>query len=472
MRAALLVLKGKRMEADINTIAAIATPLSPSGISIVRISGPEAISVADRIFRFPKIGETLAEKPSHTIHYGHIYDGDKIVDEVLVMLMRSPRSYTTEDTVEIDCHGGILVTRTVLDLACKNGARLAQPGEFTKMAFLGGRIDLSQAEAVMELIEAKNRYALQSSLNQLNGLVSGKIRSCREEILYEMAYLESALDDPEHISLDGFRENLICKVRKWKNLCSELGSHFTDGRLAREGIKTVILGRPNVGKSSLMNIIMGEERAIVTEVAGTTRDTLEESLFFRNISMNLVDTAGIRDTDDTVEKIGVGRARRKAEEADLILYVVDGSQTLEEADYEIMNLIRNRQAIVVLNKNDLETVMLPRELHFLTGKKVVSFSARTGEGLDELGEEIQNMFFSGLLEQKDDLYMANARHKEALDQAFHSLELVEEAITDGMPEDLFSIDMMDAYQSLGRILGESVEEDLINEIFGKFCMGK
>ena len=377
-----------------DTIAAIATAMSPSGIGIVRISGPEAISVADRMLRFPAPEKKLAKQRSHTIHYGHIVEEGRVIDEVLVLLMRAPRSYTTEDTVEIDCHGGILVTKKVLELALKEGARLAEPGEFTKKAFLAGRIDLSQAEAVMDLIESKNEYAMRSSLNQLSGLVSEKIRALREEILYEMAYLESALDDPEHISLEGFSERLSGKLSDWKKRCVSLGSHFRDGRLAREGIQTVILGRPNVGKSSLMNLLMGEERAIVTEVAGTTRDTLEEYLNFHQIGLNLIDTAGIRETEDTVEKIGVGRARKKAEDADLILYVVDGSSPLEESDYEIMDLIRNREAIVILNKSDLESVMLPRELQFLTGKKVISFSAKTGEGLEELGEEIQKLFFS------------------------------------------------------------------------------
>ena len=455
-----------------DTIAAVATPLSASGIGIIRISGPEALQIADRVFKEAGNKPSLCESLTHTIHYGHILEENQVIDEVLVMVMRSPRSYTTEDTVEINCHGGVLVLRKVLDLVLKNGARAADPGEFTRRAFLNGRMDLAQAESVMDLIESKNEYAMRGSLNTLKGKFSEKIRSLRSEILYQNAYLEAALDDPEHISLEGFSEKLLQETESWIEKISSLISQFHNGRILREGIRTVILGRPNVGKSSLMNLLMGEERAIVTEIAGTTRDTLEEYLTINEMGLTLVDTAGIRDTDDVVEKIGVERARRIAEEADLSLYVVDGSENLQEEDYEIMEFIRNRKAIVILNKNDLNMLMLPRELEFLVSKKVISFSAVSGEGLTELKAEIQKMFYEGRLFMNDELFMENIRQKESLEKARNSLTMVKNSLLDGMPEDLVSIDLVDAYEELGKVIGESVDEDLINEIFGRFCMGK
>ena len=455
-----------------DTIAAVATPLSSAGIGIIRISGPKAFTVADRVFQEAGQKAPLLEAPTHTIHYGHIVEDGRIIDEVLVMVMRAPRSYTTEDTVEINCHGGVLVLRKVLDLVLRNGARTAEPGEFTRRAFLNGRIDLAQAESVMDLIESKNEYAMRGSINTLKGKFSEKIRSLRSEILYQNAYLEAALDDPEHISLDGFSEKLITEDEKWITTLSSLISQFHNGRILREGIRTVILGRPNVGKSSLMNLLMGEERAIVTNVAGTTRDTLEEYLTINEMGLTLVDTAGIRETEDVVEKIGVERARQNAEAADLILYVVDGSENLQEEDYEIMELIRTRKAIVILNKNDLDMQMLPRELEFLVQKKVIPFSAKSGEGLNELKTEIQKMFYEGRLTMNDELFMENARQKESLEKAKSSLTMVKNNLLDGMPEDLVSIDLTDAYEELGKVIGESVDEDLINEIFGRFCMGK
>ena len=342
-----------------DTIAAISTAMSPSGIGIVRISGAGAVRTAGKIYRSPGGKKRLEDVPSHTIHYGYIYDGDMMADEVLVMVMRGPRSYTGEDTVEINCHGGLLAVRRVLEAVLHAGARMAEPGEFTKRAFLNGRIDLSQAEAVMDVINAGSEYALDSSLSQLKGSVMRSVRKIREEILYEIAFIESALDDPEHISLEGYPERLEEKTAQEKERIERLIRSFSEGKMIREGIRTVIVGKPNAGKSSLMNMLVGEEKAIVTDVAGTTRDVLEEQVMLEGISLRMMDTAGIRETSDLVEQIGVERARKYAREADLILYVVDASVPLDENDREILEIIRDRKTIVLLNKSDLPQVISP-----------------------------------------------------------------------------------------------------------------
>ena len=454
-----------------DTIAAIATAMGNSGIGIVRISGENAVEVAEKVFREPG-KKKLSEAESHTIHYGYVYDGDEAVDEVLLMLMRGPRSYTAEDTVEIDCHGGMLVTRRILETVLKAGARLAEPGEFTKRAFLNGRIDLSQAEAVIDVINAKNEYALQSSVSQLRGSVSKEIHEIREQIIYEIAFIESALDDPEHISLDGYGEKLLKVVLSVKKKLEKLICSSSNGRVVSEGVKTVILGKPNAGKSSLMNVLLGEERAIVTEIAGTTRDTLEEHIYLKGISLNVVDTAGIRDTEDVVEKIGVERAMKAAEDADLIIYVVDGSRALDENDKEIMEFIKGRRAIVLLNKTDLEMAIDKKELENTCGHGVIPISAKEEQGIEALEEEIRRLFYHGKLSFNEQVYITNVRHKEALEQTLDSLKMVKQSVSDGMPEDFYSIDLMNAYEQLGKILGEAVEDDLVNEIFSKFCMGK
>ena len=454
-----------------DTIAAISTGMTNSGIGVVRISGEDAVKVADRIFRKPN-GRKLSEEKTFTIHYGHIYDENELIDEVLVMLMRGPRSYTAEDTVEIDCHGGVLVMRKILETVVKNGARLAEPGEFTKRAFLNGRIDLSQAEAVIDVINAKNDYALKSSVNQLNGAMSRKVKELREKLIYEIAFIESALDDPEHISLEGYPEILHERLIPIKQEIEKLLATADNGRVVREGVKTVILGKPNAGKSSLMNVLVGEERAIVTDVAGTTRDTLEENIRLHGISLNIIDTAGIRDTDDIVEKIGVDKARQIADDADLIIYVVDGSRPLDENDREIMELIRGRKAIVLLNKTDLEMLVTEKELEERTGQTVIPVSAKEQKGIDVLEERIRELFFSGKIDFNDEVMITNVRHKTALREAYDSLLLVEKSIEDQMPEDFFSIDLMNAYEELGTIVGEALEDDLVNEIFSKFCVGK
>ena len=454
------------------TIAAISTAMSASGIGIVRISGEDSLKVISRIYRSKKGKKKIEEVPTHTIHYGFICDGEEVIDEVLVMVMKAPRTFTGEDTVEIDCHGGVYAMKRVLEIVLKNGARIAEPGEFTKRAFLNGRIDLSQAEAVMDVIQAKNEYALKSSMEQLRGSVMRAIKEIREQLLYHIAYIESALDDPEHISLEGYPQELKEVVEKEIKEVRHLVDTASDGKMMQEGIKTVILGKPNAGKSSLLNLLVGENRAIVTDIAGTTRDILEEYISLHGITLKMVDTAGIRKTRDVVEKIGVGRAKETAKDADLILYVVDSSAPMDENDEEIIAMLAEKKAIVLYNKTDLSPVVDIEELKKRTGHKVIPISAVEETGVEQLEEEIKSMFFKGDISFNDQVYITNARHKEALTDALKSLGLVKESIEMGMPEDFFSIDLMSAYESLGRILGESVGEDLVNEIFSKFCMGK
>ena len=454
------------------TIAAISTAMSASGIGIVRMSGPESMDVISRIYRSKNGGKNIKEVKSHTIHYGYIFDGEEVVDEVLVMVMRAPRTYTGEDTVEIDCHGGVNAKKKVLETVLRNGAQIAEPGEFTKRAFLNGRLDLSQAEAVMDVIQAKSAVALKSSLQQLKGSVLRAIKEIRSSILYQIAFIESALDDPEHISLEGYPEKLRKIVDEEYEKVETLLKSADDGRMIQEGIKTVILGKPNAGKSSLLNFLVGEDRAIVTDIAGTTRDTLEEYISLHGISLRIVDTAGIRETEDVVEKIGVGKAKKMAEDADLILYVVDSSLPLDENDREIMELLGGRKSIVIYNKTDLESVVDIKELKEKTGSPVIPVSVVEETGITELEEKKKKMFFRGEISFDDEVYITNARHKTALEEALESLKMVRESIETGMSEDFFSIDLMSAYESLGKIVGESVGEDLVNEIFSRFCVGK
>jgi len=455
-----------------DTIAAIATAMSNSGIGIVRISGDEALDVADRIFRPKKGSRKVSDMETHTIHYGYVTDGDEVIDEVMLLIMKAPRSYTCEDTIEIDCHGGVLVMKKILETVLKYGARPAEPGEFTKRAFLNGRIDLSQAESVIDVINAQNELALKSSVSQLQGAVLEKIKAIRAVVLHEIAFIESALDDPEHVSLEGYPEQLHEIMSDAHSKVKKLLDSSDNGKMLKEGINTAIVGKPNAGKSSLLNILVGEERAIVTEIAGTTRDILQEQIQIGGISLNVIDTAGIRDTEDIVEKIGVNKSREYIEKADLIIYVVDSSTELDENDQEIIEAIQNKKAIVLLNKSDLDAKTDASILQTQLNKPILSISAKNNTGIHELETLIEEMFFSGKLSFNDEVYITNIRQKNALAEAQNSLKMVLQSIADGMPEDFFTIDMMNAYEALGTIIGESVGEDLVNEIFSKFCMGK
>mgnify|MGYP002770718426 FL=1 len=466
---------------DTQTIAAISTAVTESGIGIVRISGEQAIEIADRIYR-GKNGKKLADQKTHTIHYGYIADGEDMIDEVLVLIMKGPHSYTGENTVEIDCHGGVFVVRKILETVIKHGARPAEPGEFTKRAFLNGRIDLSQAEAVIDIIQSKNEYALKSSVGQLKGNVKQKIVDIREKILYHTAFIETALDDPEHISVDGYGETLRGVIEPLIKKIQKLIDSSDDGRIIKEGINTVIVGKPNAGKSSLLNALLGEDRAIVTDIAGTTRDILQENISLQGISLNIMDTAGIRDTADIIEEIGVQKAISHAKEADLIIYVIDSSAPLDQNDYDILKLLKDKKAIILLNKSDLEMQVKKKEIKnaYLGENKeenkfdipMIEISAKENIGIDILENTLKDMFYHGDISFNSEVYITNVRHKTALQNALRSLNNVIQSIDMQMPEDFYSIDLMDAYETLGSITGETIGEDLVNEIFSKFCMGK
>ena len=387
--------------------------------------------------------------------------------------MKAPRTFTGEDTVEINCHGGVYVMKRVLETILKNGARAAEPGEFTKRAFLNGRIDLSQAEAVIDVINSENEYALQSSVSQLKGNIKYKINNIRNKIIYNTAFIESALDDPEHYSLDGYGDELLAISEEIISELQELVRSSDNGRVMKEGINTVIVGKPNAGKSSLLNVLSGYERAIVTDIEGTTRDILEEQIRLGDLSLNVIDTAGIRRTEDAVEKIGVDRAREYAEKADLIIYVADASRELDENDGQILDMIRNKNTVILLNKSDLDPVITAEMIKEKAGDiPIISASAKEEQGIQELEETVEKMFLTGTISFNDQIYITNVRQKNALVSASESMKKVVESIGAGMPEDFFSIDLMDAYETLGSITGESAGEDLVNEIFSKFCMGK
>ena len=457
-----------------DTIAAIATALSHSGIGIIRVSGEESIKIVDSIYRDKNNLKSLKKYKTNTIHYGFIFDDENILDEVMVSVMKKPNSFTTEDTVEINCHGGILVMNRILELVIKNGARLAQPGEFTKRAFLNGRIDLSKAEAVMDIISSKNDTALKSSVKQLRGSVYEKINDLRKEIIYDIAFIESALDDPEHISLDGYPQKLSIKIASLINDVDKLLSTAENGKMITEGINTVIIGKPNAGKSSLLNILAGEEKAIVTDIAGTTRDILEENIILHGINLHVIDTAGIRSTEDLIEKIGVEKAKKYSQDADLIIYVVDSSVPLDENDYDIINMIQNKKCIILFNKSDLISKVSLEEIKNLLDKNVIIIKTSTKEntGIEDFEDAVKKLFFNGEIYFENEIMITNLRHKEALQETLESLIQVNKSLEAGMPEDFYSIDLMNAYSSLGKIIGEEVSDDLVNEIFSKFCMGK
>ncbi|CCY58477.1 tRNA modification GTPase MnmE [Clostridium sp. CAG:632] len=455
-----------------DTIAAIATGMTNAGIGIIRISGEDAIAVADKVFRAKNPDKKLAMTKSYSALFGNICDGDCVLDEAICLVMRAPNSYTTEDVVEVQCHGGIVMLRKILELILNSGARAAEPGEFTKRAFLGGRIDITQAESVMDMIHAKNELAARSSISQLKGSLSNRVKEIRSLLLNQIAFIESALDDPENYSLDGYSEKLKEKLEEIIKEIQHLIDTAEEGKMIKEGIRTVILGKPNAGKSSLLNALLGENRAIVTDIAGTTRDTLEEDVMIHGIPLKIVDTAGIHETVDIVEKIGVDKARESVEEADLVLYVVDGNKPLDADDTQIIGLLEGKKAIIVMNKIDIEQVVDKMWITSKINAPVVEISAKTGEGMEKLYGIIKDMFFHGKLSMNDEVYITNLRHKQALAEAEQSLEQVLSSIDRNMPEDFLSIDLMAAYEQLGTILGESLDDDLANEIFDKFCMGK
>lgn len=468
-----------------DTIAAVSTGFTDSGIGIVRISGPEAVEVGNRVFRLPGGSMKLKEAESHVMYYGFVVDeNNHVTDEVMSVVMKAPRSYTGEDTVEIQCHGGVFVMKKILNLVLNAGARLAEPGEFTKRAFLNGRMDLSRAEAVMDMIHSRNEYALASSVSQLRGSLFHEIEKLRGEIIYEIAFIESALDDPEHISLEGYPERLREKVGTLLQHMKKLIHTADNGKWIKEGINTVIVGKPNAGKSSLLNCLVGEERAIVTDIAGTTRDVLTESVILGDVNLNMVDTAGIRRTEDRIEKIGVEKAKKYAEDSDLILYVVDASSDLDESDREIVGLIENKKVIVLLNKNDMESKVGEEHIRRLFSREhqenedeykdliIIRTSAKDGTGLDEFERWVKELFFQGEIISSNEVMITNMRHKQALQESCDALVQVVKSIDNGMPEDFYSIDLMSAYSSLGYIIGQQVDDDLVEEIFSKFCMGK
>lgn len=455
-----------------DTICAIATGMGNAGIGIIRISGSEAINIASKVFKPANDKKVVKTMKSYTAAFGGVYDGDNMIDEGILLLMKGPHTYTCEDVCELQCHGGVHVLKEVLETVIKAGARIAEPGEFTKRAFLNGRIDMSQAESVMDIINAKNDFAVKSSLVQLKGELKDRITEMRDTILYNTAFIESALDDPEHYSLEGYPQKLRVIVDNMVDNVDKLLATYDNGRVLKEGIKTVIAGKPNAGKSSLLNLLLGEDRAIVTEIEGTTRDTLEEVVNINGIILNIVDTAGIRSTDDVVEKIGVDKALKNVDNADLILYVVDGSKPLDDNDSQIISHIKGRNVITVINKSDLDVVVDKLLISEELPGDIIEISAKYGDGKEELYNILNDKFFSGQLQYNDELYITNSRHKDELIKTRESLSKVIESIDMGMEEDFFSIDLLDAYEHLGMILGETMRDDLADKIFAEFCMGK
>ena len=458
-----------------DTIAAIATAAGNASIGIVRISGKDAFEIADRIYSSPSGSFRISDAPDHTVHYGHIYDGDELLDEVLVTVFYAPRSFTGENVAEISCHGGFFVTRKILSLVIKNGARIAQPGEFTKRAFLNGRISLSQAEAVIDIINAKNDFALKNSVSQLGGTVRSGIERIRESILDQTAFIESALDDPEHYNIDDHSSEIKSNCVNILSDIEDIISKSAGAILLKDGITTLIIGKPNAGKSSLLNTLMGRERAIVTDVAGTTRDTIEESVSLDGIILNLIDTAGIRNSADVVERVGIDRTLSLVDKADLILYVVDASDVIDDNDQKIADVIKGKNTIVILNKSDITgDNVSPVIESFISSisKNNVLISAKTGDGIGDLRNMISTLFMLGDIKFNEELYITNERQLNLMDRARQAMMNVIDSIDRKMSEDFYTIDMMDAYEALGEIIGEQVSDDLADAIFEKFCMGK
>ncbi|ATH93931.1 tRNA modification GTPase [Bacillus glycinifermentans] len=458
-----------------DTIAAISTPMGEGAIAIVRMSGPEALSIADKVYKGPR-GKRLSTVDSHTINYGHIVDPEteKVVEEVMVSVLRAPKTFTREDIVEINCHGGIVTVNQVLQLVLREGARLAEPGEFTKRAFLNGRIDLSQAEAVMDLIRAKTDRAMNVAMNQMEGRLSSLIKRLRAELLETLAHIEVNIDYPEYDDVEEMTHKLLIeKASKVKEEIEVLLRTSEQGKILREGISTVIIGRPNVGKSSLLNSLVHETKAIVTDIPGTTRDVIEEYVNVRGVPLRLVDTAGIRETEDIVERIGVERSRQVLKEADLILLVLNYSEELSEEDIKLFDATKGMDLIVIVNKTDLEQKLdLGRVQELADGRPVVTTSLLREEGINELEDAIQSLFFTGAIESGDLTYVSNTRHISLLHEAKRAISDALEGIENDVPIDMVQIDLTKCWEVLGEIIGDAVHESLIDQLFSQFCLGK
>ncbi len=457
---------------DSDTIAAISTSLGNGGIHIIRISGSDSFDIIKKVFRKGKLCREFDADlyDSHTIHYGYIYHENKCIDEVMVSIFKAPDSYTREDTAEINCHGGSYVAKRILKIVTDSGARLSAPGEFTKRSFINGRIDLSQAEAVMDIIRSQNEYSLMASVNHLKGDIKEKITNIRDAILYHIAYIEAALDDPEHYQLGNYVTDIKDKINDTINELTLLNKSYDNGRIINEGITTAIIGKPNVGKSSFLNFIMKDDRAIVTDIPGTTRDIIEYSININNITLNLIDTAGIHDTDDHIEKIGIEKTLDVIKKAQLIICMFDISREFDKEDEYILSLINDCNSIILLNKSDSDKRMDTENIK--THQRCIEFSTVSGEGYDEFANMLEDMFLKGNINIENETYITNIRHTESIDNSIKSLKLVVENIESGMPEDLISIDMLDAYNYLGEITGDTMSDDLIDKIFCEFCMGK
>lgn len=449
-----------------DTIAAISTTLGVGAISIIRVSGNEAINIVNKIFK----GKDLTKVDTHTINYGHIIDNKEIIDEVLISVMKAPRTFTAEDVVEINCHGGISTTNKVLELVLNNGARLAEPGEFTKRAFLNGRIDLTQAESVMDLINSKNESKRKVAIKGLNGYVSNIIRNLRQEILELLASIEVNIDYPEYDDAIEMTNDIIKpKITEIKEKLAKIINESENGKILTSGIKTIIIGKPNVGKSSILNRLLDEEKAIVTDIEGTTRDTVEGSITINGVSLNIIDTAGIRETKDIVEKIGVEKSLNLIPEADLVILVLNNNEELSAEDKKILDACQNKKTIIVINKNDLERKINIDEINY---KDIIYTNTIDLNGIDSLKEKIVELFNLNELEQQDYTYLSNVRQISLAKEANGILEEVEKGIVEEVPIDMIEIDIKRAWEKLGEIIGETYTEELIDQLFSQFCLGK
>ena len=458
---------------DFDTITSISTPMGEGAIGIVRLSGPQAIEIGDILYKGKK---KLSEVETHTINYGHIIDPEtnETVEEVMVSVLRAPKTFTREDIIEINCHGGILTINRILELTMTYGARMAEPGEYTKRAFLNGRIDLSQAEAVMDFIRSKTDRASKVAMNQIEGRLSDLIKKQRQSILEILAQVEVNIDYPEYDDVeDATTDFLLEQSKRIKEEINRLLETGAQGKIMREGLSTVIVGRPNVGKSSMLNNLIQDNKAIVTEVAGTTRDVLEEYVNVRGVPLRLVDTAGIRDTEDIVEKIGVERSRKALNEADLILFVLNNNEPLTEDDQTLFEVIKNEDVIVIINKTDLEQRLDVSELREMIGDMpLIQTSMLKQEGIDELEIQIKDLFFGGEVQNQDMTYVSNSRHISLLKQARQSIQDAIDAAESGIPMDMVQIDLTRTWEILGEIIGESASDELIDQLFSQFCLGK